>query len=386
MAGPARPLTAAHAERLHPQAHQFYRPLPPGPVKPFALWRWLGAGAGRDLAVVVAVGLLVGLIGLLIPMVTGVVFDRIVPGAERTLLAQIVLVLFAVYLGASLFDVARGFALVRVQTRLDTGAGGRGLGSVAAPAAAVLPAVLGGRSRGARRRHRRHPRGARRRHAVVDPGRDLLGLEPRSFSSRWTRGWRSRPRRWSRARRWSPASPAPTICGGAGELTALDGRLGGLLLQLVNGIAKLRVARAERRAFAVWANLVARRRSAELGAQRIAARVGVFNAFYPILCTGVLFYLLAGRDGKGPLPAAAAAMTTGQFLAFYAAFTVLLRSALDLLAAVLGVVAVIPLYERAKPILSEPPEAEGAAGRTHRASRTDRAGARVASATSPTGR
>jgi ATP-binding cassette subfamily C protein len=55
-------------------------------------------------------------------------------------------------------------------------------------------------------------------------------------------------------------------------------------------------------------------------------------------------------------------MTTGQFLAFYAAFTVLLRSALDVLGAVLGVVAVIPLYERAKPILTEPPENEGTAG------------------------
>jgi ATP-binding cassette subfamily C protein len=361
--GPARPLTAAQAERLHPRAHQFYRPLPAGPVKPLALWRWLGAGAGRDMAVVGVVGLLVGLIGLLIPVVTGVIFDRIVPGAERTLLAQIILVLFAVYFGACLFDVARGLALVRVQIRLDTGL-----------EAAVWDRLL------------RLPLPFFRRYSAGDlasraagiagirealAGATLSSLLGGIFSVWYLVYLFMLDVRLALAAAGLVAG-ATAVAGAASaydlrrrrEVTKLDGRLGGLLLQLMNGIAKLRVARAERRAFSVWANLVARRRSAELGAQRIGARVGVFNAFYPILCTGVLFYLLAGRDGRtvAGLPAAAAAMTTGQFLAFYAAFTVLLRSALDVLGAVLGVVAVIPLYERAKPILTEPPENEGTAG------------------------
>ena len=64
-------------------------------------------------------GALLGLLGLLIPMVTGLIFDRIVPGAERSLLAQVILVLLSAYLGALLFDLAQGFALVRLQTRLD---------------------------------------------------------------------------------------------------------------------------------------------------------------------------------------------------------------------------------------------------------------------------
>jgi NHLM bacteriocin system ABC transporter ATP-binding protein len=356
--GPARPLTAARADRLHPQAHQFYRPLPAGPVKPLALWRWLGVGAGRDLAVVAIVGLLIGLVGLLIPLVTGVVFDRIVPGAERTLLVQVVMVLFAAYVGASLFDLARGLALVRLQTRLDAGL-----------EAAVWDRLL------------RLPLPFFRRYAAGDLAARAAGISRirealagatmasilGGISSAWNLAFLFTVDARLALAAGGLVAGATAIAGVAGaydlrrrrDVAALDGRLGGFLLQLVNGIAKLRVARAERRAFAVWANLVARRRSAEVGAQRIASRVAVFNAFYPILCTGVLFYLLAGRDGKG---ATAAALTTGQFLAFYAAFTVLLRSAIEMLGAGLGLVGVIPLYERAKPILTEPPENEGVAG------------------------
>jgi NHLM bacteriocin system ABC transporter ATP-binding protein len=359
--GRPRPLTPAEAEALHPQAHQFYRPLPPGPVRPLALWRWLGTGIGRDMGVVLAVGLLVGALGLLLPMVTGVVFDRIVPGAERGLLAQIVLVLFAVYLGASLFDVARGLALVRVQTRLDAG-----LEAAVWDRLLRLPLPF----------FRRYSAGdlASRAAGIAGIRDALAGATLSSILGGIFSAWNLVYLFTLDVRLALAATGlvvvATAVAGVASaydlrrvrDLTALDGRLGGLLLQLMNGIAKLRVARAERRAFAVWANLVARRRSAELSAQRIGARVGVFNTVYPIVCTGVLFYLLGGRGERGALPGAAAAMSTGQFLAFYAAFTVMLRSALELVGAVLGVVSVIPLYERAKPILTEPPEAEGAPG------------------------
>ena len=357
MRGRPRPLTPAEAESLHPQAHQFYRPLPPGPVKPLALWRWLGAGIGRDMTVVIAIGLLVGALGLLIPMVTGVVFDRIVPGAERTLLTQIVLVLFAVYLGASLFDVARGLALVRVQTRLDTN-----LEAAVWDRLLRLPLTF----------FRRYSAGdlATRAAGIAGIREALAGATLSSILGGIFSVW-NLVYLFTLDVRLALAATGLVVVATAvaavasaydlrrcRDLTALDGKLAGLLLQLMNGIAKLRVARAERRAFAVWANLVAQRRSAELGAQRIAARIGVFNTVYPIVCTGVLYYLLGGRGERG----AATAMTTGQFLAFYAAFAVMLRSALELVGAVLGVVAVIPLYERAKPILGEPPEAEGAPG------------------------
>lgn len=43
------------------------------------------------------------------------------------------------------------------------------------------------------------------------------------------------------------------------NVTELDGRIGGLLLEVLTGISKLRNTGAENRAFAVWARLFARR-------------------------------------------------------------------------------------------------------------------------------
>jgi ATP-binding cassette subfamily C protein len=52
-------------------------------------------------------------------------------------------------------------------------------------------------------------------------------------------------------------------------------------------------------------------------------------------------------------------MSTGQFLAFSAAFGAFLRSVLDVISAGLQTLSLIPLYERAKPILTHPVESEG---------------------------
>jgi NHLM bacteriocin system ABC transporter ATP-binding protein len=358
-----RKVDAALAEGLHPQAHQFYRPLPPGKVTLLGMLRMLGVGAGRDLLRVGVVGLLVGLLGLLIPMVTGIVFDRIVPGAERPLLLQIALVLLAVYLGSSLFDVAQGLALVRMQTRLDAG-----IEAAVWDRLLRLPLAF----------FRKYSAGDLSSRAAGISGirEALAGATTSSILSGIFSVW-NLVLLFALDIRLALAAAGlvglATLVGALAsaldlslrrKLTAADGKIGGLLLQIVNGIAKLRVARAERRAFGVWANMVAKRRSTELGIARIDARVSIFHAVYPILCTGVLFYLLAGGAGPplhGP-PGVAAAMTTGTFLAFYSAFSALLRAALDLLGAGLTVVSVIPLYERAKPIFNELPESEGATG------------------------
>jgi ATP-binding cassette subfamily C protein len=67
-----------------------------------------------------------------------------------------------------------------------------------------------------------------------------------------------------------------------------------------------------------------------------------------------LFWLMAR--------ARASALTTGQFLAFSAAFALFMRAVLALVSALLQVVRAVPLYERARPILTSPIESRGAAG------------------------
>ena len=353
-----QPIDAAVAARLHPQAHQFYRALP-AKAAGLGLARFLARGSAGDLLMVGILGALLGLMGLLIPMVTGLIFDRIVPGAERSLLAQIILVLLSAYLGALLFDLAQGFALVRLQTRLD-----------AECEAGVWDRLL----RLPLPFFRQYSAGelASRVDGIAGIRESLAGATLTSLLSGIFSLWNLGLLIYLDPRLAVACAALVLVAGGVAGLVSgyqlmgrrriaeLQGKLGGLLFQLMGGIAKLRVANAERRAFGVWANLFARRRSAEVRLAGINTRHSVFGVIYPLVCSGVLFYLLTQRQvvaGTDPL-------STGQFLAFYSAFGSLLAAGLGLLGAVIQVVGIFPMYERARPILLETPEGSGSGAGT----------------------
>jgi ATP-binding cassette subfamily C protein len=54
----------------------------------------------------------------------------------------------------------------------------------------------------------------------------------------------------------------------------------------------------------------------------------------------------------------AAVLSTGHFLAFYAAFTTFLAAALEMSAALVSVIPIVAIHERIKPILETPPEVD----------------------------
>jgi ATP-binding cassette subfamily C protein len=131
-------------------------------------------------------------------------------------------------------------------------------------------------------------------------------------------------------------------------LHALQGKISGQVLQFITGITKLRVAAAEVHAFAVWARNFSEQKRLDLATGRVYNGVAVFNEVYPILTTICLFAAMA-YWARGD-------MTTGKFLAFNAAFTTFLYATLDVSAALISMLHVVPVYERAKPILATLPE------------------------------
>jgi NHLM bacteriocin system ABC transporter ATP-binding protein len=358
-----RALDAALAAQLEPQAYQFYRTLPRRPLGPLSVLRFSSARVRPDVARVAAIGLGGGLVGTLVPLLTGLIFDRIIPGAERGLLSQLVLLLLGIFAGSFLFDVARGLALVRVQTRMD-----------AALEAAVWDRLLA------------LPLPFFRDYSAGDLASRALGigsirevLSQAALSS--VLGavfslWNFALLFYFDLRLALVASVLVVVAGGVAGLASyyelmqrrrvseLDGRIQGLLLQLFSGIAKLRVSASENRAFAVWARLFARRRDADLAGERIGLRVSAFDAAFPLVCAIALYALVAGEPGTSTFPAlrggaSAQGLSTGEFLAFNAAFSAFLRAFLDMIGAGLSALSAIPLYERARPILTSPLESQG---------------------------
>ncbi|HVY60150.1 MAG TPA: ATP-binding cassette domain-containing protein, partial [Planctomycetota bacterium] len=154
---------------------------------------------------------------------------------------------------------------------------------------------------------------------------------------------------------------AVAILGRDRELVALRGSLLGLVVQLVNGVSKLRLAGAERRAFAHWAHRFARQQRLALDVKAIQDRLAVLNGATSFASAALLFYATADLVFQRPAPgalAAAAPLTTGAFLAFNSAFGAFLACAASLSETVTSALEVVNLGERAAPILEEPPEVD----------------------------
>jgi ABC-type bacteriocin/lantibiotic exporter with double-glycine peptidase domain len=138
-----------------------------------------------------------------------------------------------------------------------------------------------------------------------------------------------------------------------------QGRLEGFVMQILVGIAKLRAAAAERRAMAQWARYFIAQRDRFVSAQRWGAALETVMAVLPILATVVLYagiarYLYGDLEtiSRG-LPGADSMklFSAADFVAFSTAFAQVLGSLSGMTHALTRMLVVLPLVERAKPIL-----------------------------------
>jgi ATP-binding cassette subfamily C protein len=125
-------------------------------------------------------------------------------------------------------------------------------------------------------------------------------------------------------------------------------KLAGMVLQLLTGIGRLRVAGAERRAFGIWAEQFAAQRRIAFQARSVSNGLAVFNAAFPTIALIAIFATLAASEGG--------ARSTGSVLAFIAAFSGMLSAALAVSGSALGVLQIVPLIENARPIFATAPE------------------------------
>ena len=73
------------------------------------------AGRGKDVVWMIVMGAAGGILGTFVPLATGILFDEILPGAERTQLYQIIMILLVASLAGALFQITRGISVVRIQ-------------------------------------------------------------------------------------------------------------------------------------------------------------------------------------------------------------------------------------------------------------------------------
>ncbi len=350
--GSVRPVNADVARRLSRSAFTFYRSLPDRPLGGADLIRFAVRGVSRDLAAVAGLGAIGGLLTMLMPVAIGHVYDTIIPGVERAQLAQIALGLVIVAFAFGAFQLTRNIALIRIKHR-----SGDALQAAIWERLVNLPAKffadytagdLGVRAMGIDRIMTALSTSAIS--TIVSSIFTVFAVALLFY--------------------YSPMiavvalglvlviSTVIVVCGVLRvryqrSIEESRGKLAGILLQFINGISKLRVAAAEDRAFTQWAKRFADQYRLEVRSRIISNNLAVFLSSFPVLSSMIIYLLVAGGATGG-----VARLSTGSFLAFVAAFAMLLGGMMQLGSTVVSLLNIVPMYVRLKPILEATPEVD----------------------------
>ncbi len=341
-------VTESVAATLSPFAYSFYRPFPDAPLRPWDVWRFGMQGSRADLRLVLLMGLAGGMLGIIPPLILGYIFDSAIPNGDTAILLALTAILVACAFAAALFQITRGIAALRLESKLDFG-----IQSAVWDRLLKLPVPffrdytagdLSSRALGF----------SEIRRAIS--GTVLLSVLSGVFSAFnfFLLFFIDANLALLATFLVFVAVVATTVAGiiqtrHQRELTALQGRISGLVLQIVTGISKLRIAGVEGRAFAYWAREFGSQRILAYRARQTANSLAVFNASYTVVASLALFAVVG-------LTPESARLSTGQFVAFYAAFGQFLYAGLQLSAAAISLLRIVPLYERAAPILRTLPE------------------------------
>lgn len=353
-------VTAATAAELLPLATAFYRPLPNAALGLADVLRFAMRGSWHDVAAVVAFGAAGGGLALLVPMATGLLFDTVIPGADRGQLRQLTALLVLVALAIAAFELSRAIALLRIEGRMQ----------VTVQAALwdrllALPTTF----------FRTYTSGDLAVRAMsIDGIRQLLtgtvvtalvGGVFTALNLGVMFGY-SPPLAW-RGALVILLALLVTVAAGALQLGAqrrtseLRARASGLVLQLLTSVAKLRVAGAEVRAFARWATAFGEQRRQQYVSRLVRIAYATITAVLPLVASVVVFAALARMMDEAAAATAAGLPAppvpkTGEFLAFLAAFMTCLMGTIATGSAVITALGIVPLYEQARPIFAAAPE------------------------------
>lgn len=347
--GDMRRLDRDDARRLAPMAHVVYRPLPYRPLKAMDLVRHvLATPARHDMRWAFVAAMTAALLGLLTPVITGVIMNEAVPFAETTRLSHLAIGLVMVALGSALFQLVRSIALLRIGSFSDAG-----LQAAVWDRLLRLPLTF----------FRRYETGDLMIKAMA-PTQLRQALADTAANSALAALFSIVNFGLMLAYDVTLAFAAlgfTVVAGGLllglslwqlrfeRTLLQADGAVSSFVLQLLYGIQKIRLAGAENRAYARWLGKFAHQRLQRYRAATLANVVVTLNVVLPLLANLVFFSVMGFGTQE---------ISVGSFIAFSVAFGQFQAAMLGMVGALSTSLAAVPLYENMKPILEEQPEVE----------------------------
>jgi NHLM bacteriocin system ABC transporter ATP-binding protein len=348
---------AALAARLAPFAFTFYRRFERRALNAVDMLHFAASHGGRDLLLLLIAGFVAAIVGLFMPAATGWLIDRAIPAQSTGSIQAIIAALAVAGVSIITLDVLRSLAVMRFESRIGV-----------AMQAALVDRVVSAPARF----FRDFSSGdlALRMGSVNTIQRTITGSTIGTFVTSLFL--------FANLALMIAYSPALTVASMAIALVvvaistvlglarlrvgprieAMDGKLGAIQFEIFSGIAKLRAAAAEPRAFRQWYDKYHAFRSLNGVSARLSNWESVALNLLQPTATVIVLYLAWQM-----LPTSK--LTTGEFVAFHAALFALLGGVHSLVSTGLDVVNLRPVWERARPILETPPEDAGRKGVAH---------------------
>jgi len=336
------------ADTIKPFAVTLYRSFPHKKLRALDLLKFgMQSAWAVDAVTVVLAGLLSGLLALMIPLATGYIFDSLIPRAERDQLLQLGLFLGLGAAAGFVFQIARSVASLRLESKMNASI----QASVWDRLLSLPMSFFRGYSTGDLAVRAGSINAIRRMLSGAAMGVLFSGVF--SIFNFIALFYYSRSLAVTATILVAISIALAAVSGIVSlrrykEVWSFNGKLSGLMLQLVNGIAKLQVSGAVNRAFHLWTKLFSRKRKAEFKARTISNVFGVFQSGFPLVCSLIIFYRAAAAPNL--------VLSTGSFLAFSAAFSAFMSAMLALSGTFINLLVIVPQFERAQPILHALPE------------------------------
>ncbi len=338
-------VTRSIAAGLDPEAFMLYRSFPLTSLKVLDILRFAVGKRQSDLIAIVLSVTATTLLGFIAPQATAILIDQAIPDANRSLLFQMSLALLASAFGGLMFQLTQGYATLRVESFAEATTG-----------SAVWDRLLNVEVPF----FRQYATGdlVERVSAISEIRRKLTGSTLQTMLTSLFAFLNLGLLLYYNVSLALIALVVAAVSLGFSsllgvlifrvvrQLQEMAGQINGLIVELIGGISKLKVAGAESRAFAHWSRSYIQQQRLSQAQQGLQDILTLFNELLPLFSSIVLFFVASTLlTGEG------AGLTTGRFLAFNAAFGSFVAGATGLSGTLDEMLEVASLWKRAKPIL-----------------------------------
>ncbi len=348
-----RPVNESIAEELEHFAYSFYSPLPERKLDWKDLIKLGFRGNGRDIAMVFFMGIIAALLGLLTPVITRVFFDDVIPEVAVNQLYQMGFVLLMATIAIAIFELTKSFALLRIEGKSDSS-----LQAAVWDRLLKLPIPF----------FRRFLAGdLAERSMGINAIRNILsGVTISSvLSCIFSLVFFLLMLRYDKS-----LSKLAAIIGFVSivitmvlglfsirflkPLQEIQGRISGLVYQLITGVKKLRITGTENYALEMWSKDYAEQKRLAYWAGVVENVVETITAVLPVFASMILFFKVTATITDPEKTG----LTTGKFLGFMSAYGSFQGALIEMSMAIITSMHIFPIYQRLKPILETEPEVD----------------------------